>query len=372
MKPRFSPPALLVSLWFFLSGTRASATGAENGAADHAALQPFIAAGDARFRYAGRLDLTDRDAPVIVWEGSRISLDFTGSKLVLRWGEASGQNFFNVQVDDATEVAGVPAGPESRTEWTRPLSAGRHRLTLFKRTEGTAGQVRFKGVELAAGGQASLPAAPAYKLRMEVHGDSITAGACDEDGETDQWDDRRTHNFALSYAPLTATKFSADLRCEAVSGIGIVTGWVDFTSGQMWDRIYPRKDSPRDNLAAWLPDVVLINLGDNDDDFPRSRQQPFPANFGVEYIKLVHAIRAANPRAEIVLLMGGMYSGSQSVPLREAWTAAVKTLETADPAISHFVFKHWTSHHPRVADHRVLADELNAWLQQQAFMQKFL
>ena len=331
----------------------------------------FLGARDARFRYEGRIDFTDPDAPVVVWEGSRIALDFEGTQLLVRWAGATGQNYFNLQVDDRSEVIGVSPGAGSRTEWPHPLAPGRHRLRLFKRSEATAGQVRFAGVELGAGQQAWSPAAPAYRLRMEFHGDSITAGACDEDGAKDQWDDRRTHNFALSYATLTAAEFHADLRCEAVSGIGIVTGWIDLTAGEMWDKVYPRKDSIRAD-RMWQPDVLLINLGDNDDDFPRAHHQPFPVTFTTGYVKYVQAIRAANPRAHLVLLTGGMYGGSQSVPLREAWTKAVQQLETADAGISHFVFSHWSSNHPRVADHRALAAELNTWLRQQPFMRPFL
>jgi hypothetical protein len=63
-----------------------------------------------------------------------------------------------------------------------------------------------------------------------------------------------------------------------------------------------------------------------------------------------------------------MYGGSQSEPLRLAWTAAVARLEASDPAIRHYVFEHWTSLHPRVADHRAMADELVAWLRRQDFM----
>ena len=44
-------------------------------------------------------------------------------------------------------------------------------------------------------------------------------------------------------------------------------------------------------------------------------------------------------------------------------------LEATDPAISHFVFTHWTQNHPRVTNDRTMADELIAWLKQQPFMQ---
>jgi hypothetical protein len=66
-----------------------------------------------------------------------------------------------------------------------------------------------------------------------------------------------------------------------------------------------------------------------------------------------------------------MFGGAQSEPLRQAWESAVKQLEATDPAISHFVFKHWKPTHPRVADDRAMADELIAWLKQQPFMQAY-
>ena len=355
-------PLLLVG---FLVGAR-SLFAADPATAQH------VAANDPRIRYEGRLDFSAPAGPVVVWSGSRISLDFSGPRLVLHWGGAVGQNFFNVQVDGTTEVVGVPAGEGGSTEWPHPLEAGRHRLMLVKRSEAAAGQVSFAGVEVGPGQKAWAPVPPAYHLRMEFLGDSITAGACDEDGETDQWSDRRTHNFALSYATLTASALAADLHCVAVSGMGIATGWTDVKAGQVWDRIYPRVGAPPADLAAWQPEVVFVNLGENDDSYPRAHHQPFPAGYTAGYVALVQSIRTAYPHARLVLLRGGMYGGSQSAPLREAWTEAVRQLEAADPAISHYAFTHWSSTHPRVDDHRAMAAELIAWLKQQSFMQTFL
>ena len=340
-------------------------------AAGPAPAQP-IAANDPRIRYEGRFDFSAPAGPVVGWAGSRISLDFGGSRLVLHWGQATGQDFFNVQVDGTTEVVGVPAGASGETVWPHPLDAGRHRLTLFKRSEAAAGEVCFAGVEIGSGQEIWAPAPTAYRLRMEFIGDSITAGACDEDGDKDQWADRGTHNFALSYATLTSSAFAADLRCAAVSGMGIATGWMDVKAGQVWDRVYPRVGAPRADLAAWQPAVAFVNLGENDDSFPHAHNQPFPAGYTAGYVALVQSIRAAYPHARLVLLRGGMFGGSQSAPLREAWTEAVRQLEAADPAISYFVFTHWSANHPRVGDHRAMADELIAWLKQQPFMRTFL
>ena len=47
-------------------------------------------------------------------------------------------------------------------------------------------------------------------------------------------------------------------------------------------------------------------------------------------------------------------------------------VETSDPRVSHYVFEHWATLHPRVSDDRAMADELTAWLKQQPFMSQFL
>jgi len=329
---------------------------------------PVIPASDARFRYEGRFDFADTNAPGVVWQASRIALDFTGDSLLLRFDDAKGQNFFNAQVDGSNTVVEIPEGSPTTTATLSGLGTGRHHLTLFKRSEAIAGTVHFRAVELTAGAKAWPPDSPTYKLKMEFIGDSITVGACNEDGATDQWTNRLSHNAAASYAELTAAAFVADYRNIAVSGMGIATGWVEPKAGEVWDRIYPHPSSPRADLSQWMPQVIFLNLGENDDGYPRAHGLTFPTNFTSGYVALVRAIRIAHPDARIVLLRGGMYGGAQSERLRDAWESAVAQLEADDKAISHFVFKHWAKTHPRVADDRIMADELISWLKRQKFM----
>jgi lysophospholipase L1-like esterase len=317
-----------------------------------------ISAADERFRYEGRVDFSNRSAPVLIWQASRISIDFDGDRLALLFDDAKGQCFFNATIDGATTIVEVREGSAARRTNFFGLGAGRHHLQLFKRSEASAGTVRFRGVELGANARSWKPAPPDYRLKMEFIGDSITAGACNEDGATDQWEDRSTHNSALSYATLTAEALRADYRNIAVSGMGIATGWTTVKAGEVWDRVYPNPASPRADLTAWTPNMVLVNLGENDDSFPRAHNQPFPAGYTDGYVALVQVIRKGYPAARIVLLRGGMWGGGQSEPLRIAWEAAVKRLEAGDPNIRHFVFKHWTPNHPRVKDDREMADEL--------------
>ncbi len=340
-------------------------------AAQTSRLTLRIAAGDEHFRYEGRIDFSNTNAPVVIWQASRISIDFEGSTIRLLFDDAKGQNFFNAQVDASNTVVevneGIPVSPATLSG----LGTGRHHLMLFKRSEANAGTVRFRGIEIAPQAKVWAPTPPRYKLAMEFIGDSITVGACNEDGATDQWDDRRTHDCALSFATLTATAFSADYRNTAVSGMGIATGWVPMEAGEIWDRLYPDTNSPLANLHAWTPNIVFVNFGENDDSYPRAHGQPFPSKFTDGYVALIHAIRTAYPDARIVPLRGGMFGGARSEPLRKAWESAITQLEAKDKGVSHFVLEHWKPTHPRVADDRALADELIAWLKQQPFMQAY-
>lgn len=321
-----------------------------------------IPASDPCVRYEGRFDAAAPAAPVVIWAGSRITVDFGGDSLAVVFGAATGQNFFNVTVDGAAEIVGVPEGPGHRFAWPRPLGAGWHRLEIFKRSEADAGHVAFRGIELASAGAVRAAAPPAYRLRLQFIGDSITVGANNEDGAVEQWEDRRTHNHALSYGHLVSGALQADHRAVAVSGMGICEGFVPMTAGGTWDKLYPRDNPARADLRAWVPDVVCVNLGENDDVFTRVNGRPFPAGFTAGYVALIKSVRSAWPEARIVLLRGGMWGGAKGPELRAAWEAAARELEATDPRISHYVFKHWSEQHPRVSDHRAMAAELLMWL----------
>ena len=332
----------------------------------------LLPASDARFCYEGRIDASRPDEPVLIWSGTRVRLDFAGDQLVLIFGGAANQSVFNVTVDGTTEIADIRSGPGARYVWPHALTSGRHRLELFKRSEAGKGHVIFRGVELAPGAEAWAAPQPRYRLKLAFFGDSITAGACNEDGVVDQWDDFRTHNYALSWAHLTARALEADDRAMAYSGMGVITGWEVVKAGEIWDKVYPRPDSMRYEMSAWQPEVAFVNLGENDDSFTTANLKPFPPEFTAGYVALVRAIRAAYPRAQIVLLRGGMMGGARSECYRLDWEAAVKELEASDACIAHYVFEHVSTLHPRVSDDRAMAAELISWLKQQAFMAPYL
>ena len=125
-----------------------------------------IPASDARFRYEGRMDFSDTNAPVIIWQASRISIDFEGSAIQVLFDGAKGQNYFNALVDGSNTIVaageGLPASPATFSK----LGPGRHHLMLFKRSEAAAGTVHFRGVEVAPPTKVWAPLPPHYELAV--------------------------------------------------------------------------------------------------------------------------------------------------------------------------------------------------------------
>ncbi len=332
----------------------------------------FVAS-DPAFRFEGRIDARDASSPVLIWQGTSVRADFEADAVTLCFGAAKGVSFFDFEVDGAASVIAVNENSAPvQIRFPLPLSAGRHHLKLFKRSEADAGYVAFLGIELPACAKLHAPESMPPKRSLQFFGDSITVGACNEDGTVDQWENLATHNNALSYGALTAKALNAACRNASVSGIGIVEGYMPKRAGQIWNKLYPEPDAPKSDERGWLPEVVFVNYGENDDSFSRNQNLNFPAGFADGYVALVQSMRETYPQAEIVLLLGGMFGGAKSELLRKAWTAAVQRLEAADARVQHYLFQHWSETHPRVSDHQAMAAELVTWLKAQRFMQRLL
>lgn len=315
------------------------------------------------FHYTGRIDLSKPGEAGFIWQASQVTTDFTGNYLAIGFAGKQGQVFFNIDLDGTSQIL------EARDGWTEiPVAPGEHRLTLFKRSEANAGQVRFLGVRLARDAKALRPAL-SKRPKLIFYGDSITVGSNNEDGLEDQWENRRTHNSALSYAALTAEALGADHQNLAVSGVGIITGFEPHPAPAIWYRMAYHPEAAPAQLGDWPADLVFVNYGENDAAFTRRNNQPFPADFVDAYVEMVRAMHKAYPGATIVLLRGGMSGGAQSEPLHLAWGEVVTRLEREYGNIRHFVFKHWTPHHPRVTDHRQLAQELSSWVLAEKLLQ---
>jgi lysophospholipase L1-like esterase len=325
----------------------------------------WIAADDARLRYVGRTDARVSHARGLAWSGTELRARFTGTRLGLHMASLHGPNYFNLEIDGHRHRLAVTG--EAAREWRlrEPLSPGEHELRLVKRTEGAMGEARLFGLHLGEGGTL-LPPPAARRLRLEFYGDSITAGACDGDMGADQYDDLSTHDGTRAYGALTAQRLAADYVAIAVSGIGVTRTWGDLLMPQVWDRVAPHPDAPRAPLDAHPPDVVLVNLGQNDHGLPASRGEAFPGDFAPRYLDFVRRLRHRYPHARLVLLIGGMTAWKEEPQLPAAIQGALQALRAeGDRLVWSYTFRAFAYAHPRLDVHQQMSEELVSFLKDQ-------
>ena len=107
------------------------------------------------------------------------------------------------------------------------------------------------------------------ELLIEFIGDSITCGYGVIEGATSDSANVGTYKYCdatRAFAYLTAEKLGADWRIEGVSGAGMVSGYTSYTVPEIyythtWAR---NKTKQYDFASERVPDVIVINLGTND------------------------------------------------------------------------------------------------------------
>jgi hypothetical protein len=324
-------------------------------------------------QYTGRIDFAKPAAPVISWPGSSIEGNFTGGSLAVKLDDQLGKNFFNVFIDgDLAHPVIVEAVKGGKTyPVAAGLAPGPHRFLITKRTEGEEGATAFLGLELADGGKLLAPP-PRKQRRIEFFGDSITSGMGNEaaDGKPD--DVLREKNNFLSYASITARALDAEAHIISQSGIGVMISWFPFIMPDFYDQLNAvgNNDSKWD-FGSWTPDVVVINLMQNDswliDDHKRLVPMPDDAQRVQAYKQFVQKIRALYPKAYIVCALGSM----DAIRPGSRWPGYVRDAvaqireEQKDQRIDALIFD-FTGYtaHPRVRHHQANAARLSAFIRQ--------
>jgi lysophospholipase L1-like esterase len=200
---------------------------------------------------------------------------------------------------------------------------------------------------------------------MVFYGDSITAGACNGDKGEDQYADMSTHDGSRAYGALVARRLNADYIGIAVSGTGVTRSWNEILLPEVAGLVAPQVNAPAINAADRTPDLVLINLGQNDFGYPQSQNEPFPSDFTARYVAFVQQLRVRYPNARIICLMGGMTGWRNSPDLSRGFKSAVQQLQQTDRQLWSYTFVADTDSHPRIDTHERMATELVKFLRQE-------
>ena len=188
---------------------------------------------------------------------------------------------------------------------------------------------------------------------IEFYGNSITAGRAIEDTVGDSPEGQFTNNYR-SYSAITARYFNADYYCIARSGIGITISWFDMIMDEMYYRLDPNDPNSNWDYSQVQPNIVVINLFQNDSwlvDMPDYYQYSV---FGDEkpsdeflinaYKEFLQKIRNVYPSVPIICTLGSISS-------------AVKILDDSNIFTCFFPYQ-GKGGHPKVEDHINMADIL--------------
>jgi lysophospholipase L1-like esterase len=312
------------------------------------------------WRITGRIASGATEAVGICWQETSLELRFIGDFYGIMFEAATDRNWFEIVLDDQSHLIFIPES-STPTYWRfdGSLGGGEHFFRLRKRSEGFFGNCWFAGISLANSVEI-LPPSPRRPL-LAIYGDSISAGACVEDGQIDQYDTLSTHDSYLAYGCIAARRLGFDLVNFSVSGTGITASWNPIFLPAVFAALQPQVDSvscTMDCPDGTQPDYVVCNLGQNDFGFPNFHGNTISANYGPGLLQFLHDLRQRYPKAWIIGALGGMEAPILCPELLKQFQTTCNEFGCNDQLFSSLVFKAFSAAHPRFDIQAQLADEL--------------
>ena len=317
--------------------------------------------------YWGRVDKTMDKSVELYWSGTSVRFNFEGESVKALLKDEKGDNYYNVIIDGDSITLLRPDTIKQYYQLATNLSAGKHSIEIFKRTEWDRGTTKFYGLEIE-GDAKLLVKSPAKKRKIEFYGNSITAAYAVEDTSgADSPDNTYTNNY-LSYAAITARHFDAKYHCICKSGIGITISWFPFVMPDIYDRLNPADSTSSWDFKKYTPDVVVVNLFQNDSwlvTMPERKE--FKTNFGNippsdEYLinayqQFVSNLRNHYPNSKILCMLGAMDATKEGSKWPGYIKEAVNRLED-DNIYTHFIPFKGTPGHPSIMEQEEMAKSL--------------
>jgi len=323
-----------------------------------------ITADNPNFQYTGRIDFSIPGQPTIFWPGTFIRANFEGPLLLIMLDDKTGQSFYDVFIDEDYEhphLIDCLAGSKIYVV-TGSLKDTVHNLLIFRRTEASTGPTKFLGIQINDGKTlVTPPARPKHKILF--YGDSITCGYGDEAPDNGADDNLTQENNFLAYGAVASRLLNADYMCIAKSGIGIMISWFNMVMSDYYYRLNPDSSTSYYDFSQFTPDVVGINLFQNDSWLLSTMDSSKITN---AYIDFVREIRLHHPDAFIVCSLGSMDATKAGSRWPGFIDEAVKYLREIDndTNIGTYFFPYdpaW-SKHPRVRHHEVMGQNLASYI----------
>lgn len=334
------------------------------------ANEHFVAPADEKLRYTGRIG-TREGMPFLVYPCTSVQLRITGRtlRLALINVHAYYENRLGVMINGVQSAVLLEEG-EQIIDLSDKLTAEVNDVLLFKRQDCCHGII-LHGL-MITGDLLALPPRPIR--RMEVYGDSVSAGEVSEAEFACASPDPEGHNGRysnsyLSYAWQAARLLNAELHDQAAGGLALLDGTGYFNAPDYiglesaWDKVnfYPGigETQPWD-FTRWTPHVVVVAIGQNDHHPVNIMAEDYSSVASVhwrsEYCRFLSRLREKYPKAHIICTTTILGHDA-------AWDRAIDdcVAAMADGHIHHFLYTKngcGTPGHIRGSEAAVMAREL--------------
>ena len=319
-------------------------------------------------QYNGRIDFSDESRALLTWAGSSVKIKFkgAGAKVLLQTKYSpcaldiviDGDSMFVLEADSVKKWFVLASN----------LQDSEHSIEVFKRTNN--GDLWFYGFQLDV--NAELLKQKKQKKIIEFIGDSITQGSSINDTINDEWRGLNSDNY-FTYAAVTARHYDAQYYCVAQGGVGLMVGGNTLTGDDLFRRINIRDADSQWDYTKVQPDIVVINLFENDCCIFKNMNHPhFIKTFGNKkpsdeyiisaYVKFVQSIRSNYPNTKIICSLGSMSAVKEGSPWPGYVQRAVEKVNREDVYFCLFPYKN-SSGHPEVKDHKIMANTLISFIE---------
>lgn len=331
--------------------------------------------------YSGRIDWSDRKAPVWVFPCTSVKMRFTGDRLTVFTENRHSywDNYLGCILDGEQTKILLP--DEGMAELSVPVNhhdkAAEHEVLIFKRQD-SCHELAFLGFEIGDGGRILDPG-KAPERKIEVYGDSVSAGEVSEaiafTGKEDPEHDGEYSNSWYSYAWITARKLNAEIHDIAQGGIALIdkTGWFCEPEAvgmeTAWNKIHYNPQLSRAtewDFANYTPQVVIVAIGQNDshpeDYMKEAYEGEKAARWRAHYREFLKRLRAQYPAAHIICC-------TTLLTHDPSWDRAIceVTESLQDEKITQYRFRRngcGTPGHLRIAEAEEMAEELCAYIEE--------
>lgn len=328
--------------------------------------------------YSGRIDRHDPKRPEMVFPASSLCFRFFGKKACLRVTNrhAYWNNVLGAVVDGAHKRFDLKEEGISEIPLLEESEDAEHTVLIYKRMD-SCHELILEELELSEGSRLLEPPEKP-KRRIEVYGDSVSAGEVSEAvhyiGREDPEHNGEFSNSWYSYAWMTARKLHAEIHDIAQGGIALMnhTGWFYEPEAigmeAVWDKVHYNPEfgemTPWD-FSQYIPQVVIVAIGQNDSHPYDFMKEDYNGEKAVlwrkKYGLFLRKLREKYPKAHIICC-------TTLLNHDKAWDEAIAQVcrETADEKISHYLFHRngsGTPGHLRIPEAEEMAEELAAYIE---------